>query len=392
VGKEGVRTVSVTVLGETGFRGRKNWVKLAQRAVALAGSDLDRLAGLRLEVTGTAGWDPPPSVRTLNAVLETVMGTAGPRNGITLIIVGDAFYRKMAEPGVSLTFRGRPYTVLVAMRPFAERLGRDQEHYLAWLFRHALGHVFGVPDMDHPSIMVPDPERQTWEFDPESLSILRAARATDFASGAPFAGCDLEALNAAYLRLDDRNLLDVTDLVNLGAAFYRDRNPDPAAGLYERALRRDAGSPAARLGLAQTCLAQGDSAGARYLLETTPSGVLPPSELGVAGGLWASMGRPALAESLLTVAIAADSTRFVLWFKRGLSRFNEARFADARIDFERALAVENRPEAWFNLGLACDALGDRECAAASLDRYLELGPEGPARDRAAKLLERLARP
>jgi hypothetical protein len=36
VGKEGVRTVSVTVLGETGFRGRKNWVKLAQRAVALA--------------------------------------------------------------------------------------------------------------------------------------------------------------------------------------------------------------------------------------------------------------------------------------------------------------------------------------------------------------------
>jgi tetratricopeptide (TPR) repeat protein len=104
------------------------------------------------------------------------------------------------------------------------------------------------------------------------------------------------------------------------------------------------------------------------------------------------MGRPALAESLLTVAIAADSTRFVLWFKRGLSRFNEARFADARIDFERALAVENRPEAWFNLGLACDALGDRECAAASLDRYLELGPEGPARDRAAKLLERLARP
>ncbi len=90
---------------------------------------------------------------------------------------------------------------------------------------------------------------------------------------------------------------------------------------------------------------------------------------------------------MFTRSIAADSLRFTPWYNRGVTRYRQGRFAEAAADLRRALALEERPEAWFNLGLALELNENGEEAQAAFERYLELVPEGPRADAARKHLK-----
>ena len=68
----------------------------------------------------------------------------------------------------------------------------------------------------------------------------------------------------------------------------------------------------------------------------------------------------------------------------------QGRFAQAAEDQERAIALEEHPPAWFNLGLALEKERRFEEALHAFRRYLELAPEGPMAKSAARHLEQLA--
>ena len=286
-------------------------------------------------------------------------------------------------------YLGRPALILVAPRPgevrFASHPGKD----LAFYFRHELGHVFGLPHMRGGNIMAARLDQRRWEFRPLALDILRAARDMDFTASRPFAGCDLETLRDAYSFLDERGECEAALLINLGVAFAQEGRPDEAKRLLEAGLRREKNSTAARVNLAQTMLSLGDTTTARALADSLPPVErLSPEEIGVLGDLRVRLGDLAEGRALLTKALASDSTRFASWFLRGLAYFRDGDFARARADFEHALSVEERPEAWYDLALACDALADRDGARRALERYLELAPDGPQSEDVRKRLER----
>jgi tetratricopeptide (TPR) repeat protein len=65
-------------------------------------------------------------------------------------------------------------------------------------------------------------------------------------------------------------------------------------------------------------------------------------------------------------------------------RYRQGRFFEAEADLRRALDLEERPEAWFNLGLAIEMNKNFEEATSAFERYLELVPEGPRAETARK--------
>jgi tetratricopeptide (TPR) repeat protein len=214
----------------------------------------------------------------------------------------------------------------------------------------------------------------------------------DFLARSPFSGCDLETLRDVYLVYAERGEMETSLLVNLGVAFHREKRFEEARNLFEAAVRREGDSLTGRLGLAQAVVAMGDTAAGREMTQALAvTDGLTPEMRGVVGALWLGLGEYEAAERLLTEAVDAAPPAFSFSFNRGLARFHQGRFAEAKLDFERALGLENRAEAWFNLGLVCDALDEREEASAAFERYLELVPEGQKSIEARQFIEHLKR-
>jgi len=387
--RDSVRELTVTILADSRFRKRSGWRDLARGAIREAGRDLPRTAGIRLVPGGITPWDPSSGRLSLAAVLDEAAATRD-TGGLTAVFLGlrPGDEADRAERGYAIL--GRPVMVVVAPTTDESMFGGGPARALALFVRHELGHVFGIPHLRGRNVMAAGPEERSWDFTPVSLDVLRANRSIDFGSRSPFLGCDLDVLRDAYSVWDERGECDPSLLVNLGVALHRERRPAEARAMFEAGLRRRPDSVVARLGLAQTTLASGDSAAARVQAERLSADPdLTAPERGILGGVWVSLGESARGDSLLTEAVAADSTAFAPWFNRGLARFRLGRLAGARADFERALAVEERPEGWFNLALVCDAAADTTAAIRAFTRYRTLVPAGPQYEQAGKFLERL---
>ena len=386
---DAVREIPVTIATDSDFRQEPRWRKLAKQTVADATSDFEDLVGLRFVVVEEVFCELPGEATSMEQLLDAAVAEVGPRPGLTAVFTG----RRAPHTGqwneMGYAYLGRPALIIALPRrrdiPFASYLEKELAHY----FRHELGHVFGIPHLPGQNVMTDDPMSRRPEFATIALDILRANRNLDFTAASPFSGCDLETLRDAYLFLDSRGECEPALLTNLGVAFHREQRPEEARALFEAALRRRDASVAARLGLAQTLLDLGDTVSTRSLVdalgdEATGDG----AALGVLGGLWVRLGDPARGRTLLTEALAADSTRFAAWFNRGLASFRLEDYEPARADFERALAVEERPEGWFNLGLVGDATDDGDCVRRAFTRFLELVPEGPRAEDARRFLQR----
>ena len=387
-----VREFPVTVVTDPRFRRRSGWRDLARGAIRKASEDLPRTAGIRLVPGEEVAWKPSSDRLPLAAILDEAAATVDPKDGLVAVFLGlrPGDEADRAERGYAIL--GRPALVVVAPTADESMFAGGPRKALAIFVRHELGHVFGIPHLRGRNVMAASPTQRSWDFTEVSLDVIRADRGIDFRSRSPFAGCDLDVLRDAYLLWDERGECDPSLLVNLGVAFHRERRPAEARAMFEAGLRRMPGSTVARLGLAQAALAAGDSAAAREEAERlTGDADLTPVERGILGGVWVSLGEGARGDSLLTEAVGADSTRFAPWFNRGLARFRAGRLPGARADFERALAVEERPEAWFNLGLVCDAAADTAAAMRAFSRYRALVTEGAQFDQAGKFLERLGR-
>jgi len=384
-----VRTIPVTIATDASFRQVDSWRGVARRAVERGSEGLMGSLGIRFDVVEETTWEPARSLDGLEEALDAATRAIGPlrTGGILVVLTGDRFYKQMSRPEVGYSFLGQPAMILVAANSPAARRNRDRTDHLAWLFRHELGHVLGVPHLSFGDIMATHAEAQRWHYGEIALDVMRANRLMVFSSRSPFSGCDLGTLRDAYFLLDERGEIDTASLVNLGAALHREGRAAEAAEAFDRAVKRD-DSTAALLGLAQSRIAAGDTAGARVLVEEASGRDLTAEELGVAGGVWLRLGAFRRAEETLSEALDALPERFSTLFNRGLARFHQESFGEAKADFERALAVEERPEGWFNLGLACDALEDRDCRERAFGRYLELVPEGPRAEEARRFLAR----
>jgi tetratricopeptide (TPR) repeat protein len=384
-----VREIPVTIATDGAFRQEHRWRALAEQTVADATVDFEELVGLRFVVVEEATWEFSGEATSMEQLLDAAVAEVGPRPGLIAVFTG----RRAPQTGqwseMGYAYLGRPALIIALPRsrdiPFASHLERELVHY----FRHELGHVFGIPHLRGPNVMTDDPMSRRPEFADIALDILRANRNLDFTAASPFSGCDLEALRDAYLFLDSRGECEPALLTNLGVAFHREQRPEEARVLFEATLRRRDDSVAARLGLAQTLLDLGDTLSTRSLMDALgDDGLTDGAALGVLGGLWVRLGDPARGRILLTEALAADSTRFAAWFNRGLASFQLEDYEPARADLERALAVEERPEGWFNLGLVGDAADDGDCVRRAFTRYLELVPEGPRAEDARRILQR----
>jgi len=386
---DSVRTVDLTVVTDPAFRRDDAWPRTVRRMVERAGRGLDTEAGLAFRPAEEIEWTPPEQATTLAQVLDRAVEAVGPRDGLTVVLLGRA-PRGLADPEEhGYAYLGYPSLVIVA--PERTGFGEAMQRQLAQLLRHELGHVFGLPHTREKTVMYPRLDGRQDRFGDLELLALRAARNMDFTAGRPFAGCDLEMLRDVYILMDERGEMDTALLVNLGAAFHRARNPREARAMFERALARESGSTAGRLGLAQSVAATGDTALAGSLaVALTAEPDLTPEMRGVLGSLWLGLGATARAESLLSLALAGGPPRFSFCFNRGLARFREGRYAEARPDFQAALRVEERPEGWFNLGLTCDALELGKEAVDAFTRYLELVPEGEQADQARAFVKRWA--
>ncbi len=385
-----VREIPVTLVTDARYRRRAGWRDMARGAVELASGGLAGAAGFRLVPGEEIAWDPPSPDLSLAAVLDAAVDATGSREGLTVVILDrrprDGADR--AERGYA--YLGRPAMVVVAPTAGEAMFAGGPRKALALFIRHELGHVFGIPHLRGRNVMAASESARSWDFTGVSLDVLRAQRNVEFGAAAPFTGADLDVLRDAFLLWDERGEGEPSLLVNLGVALYHRRRPAEARRLFAAALRRDPLSTVGRLGYGQAALAAGDSAAAREAADfLNGAGELTPAQQSALGGIWVGLGEEARADSVLTAAVAADTTAFAPWFNRGLARFRLERYSGARDDFRRALGVEERPEGWFNLGLACDALADTAGAVAAFLRVRELAPEEPMGGQAARFLNRL---
>jgi Flp pilus assembly protein TadD len=384
-----MRLVPVFLLIDPSFRKHPNYRGLSRSAIEDGTADL-RGVGLRFRVTGEMSWDPPKDATSLEQILVAGMReTRGPEDVLHVVLLGQR--PRHADPThLGFAFLGRPGLVVV-VPPGGDLFHVTVREQLTLGFRHELGHVFGIPHLSGRNVMNPVLDRRVPEFDPLSLEILKACHAMRFGPEESFAGCDLATLRDVYLALVEQGEMENALLVNLGVALRRKGDEGGARDLFALALRRDPKLLEARFGLAQCAAAAGDSGEARDLVDGLAAESLTPEMRGVLGSLYLRLGDPVLAETLLTQAMAAHPRRFDFAFHRGLARFRLDRFAEAATDLEQALELEERPEAWYDLALAREALGEKAAAIRAYSRYLEMAPEGSEGDEARQSIERLRR-
>lgn len=384
-----VREIPVTIVTDGAFRKTHGWQGLARRTVAEATADFEEIAGIRFVPGEELTWEHRGDLDSMEQLLDDAVARIGPRPGLTAVFTGLRPDRQGQWNEMGYAYLGRPALIVAVPRREEIPLGSTVRKELVHYFRHELGHVFGIPHLPSRNVMSDDPYERGPEFTEIALDILRANRNINFRSPTPFSGCDLETLKDAYLFLDSRGECEPALLTNVGVAFLNSGRPAEAAPLFEASLRRNRDSLPARSGFAQATLALGDTLKARSLAaELEAEDPHDGPILSILGSLWVRLGDPERARRILTEALADDSTRFTTWFYRGLASFRLEDYEAARDDFEAAIARDDRPEAWFNLGLACDALDDGDCVRRAFTRYLELDPDGAQADSAREFLER----
>jgi TolB-like protein/tetratricopeptide (TPR) repeat protein len=152
---------------------------------------------------------------------------------------------------------------------------------------------------------------------------------------------------------------DARDLVMRGwAQFYRPRSVaglQEAQRLFERAREIDPRSVDARIGIA------------RIMVSRAANGLSTSSQQDVAG-----------AEELLLEALERDTNSSVVHFSMGMLRRVQNRLAEARIEFERAIALDrNDASALLQLGVVLWFLGQPEAAIPHIEKAIRLSPLGP---------------
>lgn len=386
----GTRTIAVTLVADGDFRSLPGWETLARDAVDRASRKLLPSAGIGFRVREEIAWDRPGDASDLARILEEGRAAFGGRNGLVAIFSGPRSAEEGDLAAKGYATLGRPFLVVAPHRDGAYRGGYHMRDDLTRTFLHEVGHTFGLPHLRGRNIMAGRWDEVTDDFDELSLDVLRANRNLRFGTEEPFVGSDLATLRDVYLFWDERGEGEPVLLANLGFALLREGRPEAARAPLERARRaRELAGPA-EIGLARCALALGDTAAARdAATRASEAPDLAPDALGAIGNLWLALADPAAADRLFGASVASDSTRFVAWYNRGVSRYSLRRFADAASDFRRALTLEDRPEAWFNLGLALEAMEDVGAASAAFSRYLEATPEAPRAATARKHLDRL---
>ncbi len=372
-----VRTFPVTVVADASFRSVRDWDTLARTTVERASREIFTLTGIRFTVREQVVWDRPDDSTALDRILDDGRAAFGGRDELVAIFCGPR-----AEEGDLVTmgyaYLGRQILVVAPHRSDDFIPGYRMADDLTRTFLHEFGHVLGIPHLKGRNIMSGRWDEVTGDFNELSLDVLRANRSMRFSADEPFLGCDLGVLRDVYLFWDDRGECEPTLLVNLGIALLREGRPRDARAPFERALRAKPLAASARLGLSRCALAEGDTSLSRgFAAEASADTTLRPDLLGALGNHWLALGDTVQADRMFTRSIAADSLRFTPWYNRGVTRYRQGRFAEAAEDLRRALTLEERPEAWFNLGLALEMDKDFGDAQAAFERYLELVPEGP---------------
>jgi adenylate cyclase len=152
---------------------------------------------------------------------------------------------------------------------------------------------------------------------------------------------------------------DARDLVMRGWAwFYRPRSIaglQEAQRLFERAREIDPGSVDAMIGIARVMASR------------------------AANGLSTSLQQDvAAAEELLLEVLERDTNSSVVRFSTGMLRRTQNRLAEARIEFERAIALDrNDASAFHQLGMVLMWLGQPEAAIPYIEKAVRLNPLGP---------------
>jgi tetratricopeptide (TPR) repeat protein len=383
-----VRDIPVTVVADPGYRSLGGWRSLARATVERASRTLQPLIGIRFTLREEIEWDRPGDPLALERMLAEGHAAFGGQDGVIAVFAGP----RNADPGDLVTM-GHAYlgnqTLVVAPRHSEKYIaGYRIEDDLVRTFLHEFGHVLGVPHLKGRNIMSGRWDEVTGDFNELSLDVLRANRFMRFGGDEPFVNCDLDVLRDVYLFWDDRGEGEPALLVNLGIALLREGRPNDARAPFERVLASRAVAGSARLGLSRCALAEGDTLLARgFAAEASADTTLRADLLGALGNQWLAMEDTLQADRMFTRSIAADSLRFTPWYNRGVTRYRQNRFAEAVVDLRRALDLEERPEAWFNLGLALESDKKTEDSAAAFERYLELVPEGPRAETARKHLK-----
>jgi adenylate cyclase len=152
---------------------------------------------------------------------------------------------------------------------------------------------------------------------------------------------------------------DARDFVMRGWAwFYRPRSVaglQEAQRLFEQAYEIDPGSVDAKIGIARILVSR------------------------VANSLSASYEQDAArAEQLLLQALERDTNSSVAHFSMGMLRRTQNRLSEARIELERAIALDrNDASAFLQLGLVLVYLGRPEAAIPHAEKAIRLSPLGP---------------
>jgi tetratricopeptide (TPR) repeat protein len=381
-----VREIPLVFVTDAGFRAAPGWRGLVAGAAEDATADLPEAVGLRFVPSGELTWEPQGSFSSLADALDDAMEAVGSREGIVVVLVGQPLIAG-TDPEAGYAYLGEPALLICMPEVSTLGFGLARRRQLASLLRHELGHVFGIPHLSGNNVMNAAPDRRAADFGELGWDILRANRNMDLGSGIPFLGSDLITLRDVYSILTGRGEMETSLLVNLAVAFEREGEPEEAVPLYELALARQRDSRPGKLGLARTSLALGDTARARELAEemTRLADGDPALARGL-GTLWLQLGENGAAEAEFSLAIANGGDGYYPRFKRGLARFGAARFEEAVLDYEAALAFEETPQAWFNLALALDACGKREAGIAALETCLTFDADAGLREAAERYL------
>jgi tetratricopeptide (TPR) repeat protein len=80
------------------------------------------------------------------------------------------------------------------------------------------------------------------------------------------------------------------------------------------------------------------------------------------------------------------------YFLLGNVYFGSKLFVNAENSYRKSIDLNpEQSETYYNLGIACAALGDKNCTKASMEKYLEMSPDSQKAPDARKLLKEVSR-
>lgn len=112
-----------------------------------------------------------------------------------------------------------------------------------------------------------------------------------------------------------------------------------------------------------------------------------PLLIAALGNLYYRQGIPDKAEQYLSAALVLDRNSEVARFSLAYLLYDQHRFAEARMHFQKILATNpSHPETVYGLGLCTYQLGRKNEAVRAFQKYLSLAPDGPWAENARNFL------